>query len=71
MNVEQSAECLAGETEVLRENLPQCCGRRPTTNFLGYGRALKAALLILETNGKYQDRLCGPVVRVLNRTSEH
>jgi hypothetical protein len=24
MNVEQLAECLAGETEVLRENLLQC-----------------------------------------------
>jgi hypothetical protein len=24
MNVEQSVECLAGEAEVLRENLPQC-----------------------------------------------
>jgi hypothetical protein len=23
-NVEQSVECLAGETEVLEENLPQC-----------------------------------------------
>jgi hypothetical protein len=24
MSVEQSVECLAGETEVLGENLPQC-----------------------------------------------
>jgi hypothetical protein len=25
MSVEQSAECLAGEIEVLGESLPQCC----------------------------------------------
>jgi hypothetical protein len=25
MSVEQLVECLAGETKVLRENLPQCC----------------------------------------------
>jgi hypothetical protein len=29
INVEQSEKCLAGETEVLGENLPQC---RSTTN---------------------------------------
>jgi hypothetical protein len=43
MSVEQSVECLAGETEVPGENLPQCCsnpgsrGGKPATNLLSYG----------------------------------
>jgi hypothetical protein len=44
MIVEQSVECeLAGETEVLGENLRKCPGRRggkPATNRLSYGTTL-------------------------------
>jgi hypothetical protein len=40
MIMEKQMECrLAGETEVLGENLPQCHGEKPETNRLSYGVA--------------------------------
>jgi hypothetical protein len=47
MIVEKQMECrLAGETEVLGENLPQhqFCGGKPATNRLSYGPAYVGAL---------------------------
>jgi hypothetical protein len=41
MIVEKQMECrLAGETEILGENLPQHRGGKPATNRLSYGAAL-------------------------------
>jgi hypothetical protein len=49
MIVEKQMECrLAGETEVLGENLPQrqfCPSQKPVTNRLSYGAALHVILM--------------------------
>jgi hypothetical protein len=44
MMMEKLVERLAGEAEVLRENLPQCRGGKPATNRLSYGPATNSAV---------------------------